>query len=177
MAFGCPQGEQLTVTQIVINFEGDVSKTTTTRYKWELSGESSPYNTNSIILEDDGVSLFDSQTNQESFGSIPAEGTTVTMQSRQLAGQDFVFDSAKYKFKYLVSNVQYTEANVNTLIPLLNTATPITGGPLNYESSFIYNNPFNNNFLYLVWDFREATSIELCYNETNILDACCDCTP
>ena len=177
MSFGCPQGQNLTVTQIVVNFEGEASKTTTTRYRWELGGDSSPYNTNSIVLEDDGVSLFQSQTNQESFGSIPAEGATVTMQSRQTSGQDFVFDPAKYKFKYLVSNVEYTEATINTLLPLLNTATPITGGPLNYESSFVYNNVSNNNYLYLVWDFREATSIELCYNQTNEVDACCDCTP
>ena len=177
MTFGCPQGEQLTVTQIVINFEGEASKTTTTRYRWEFAGDSSPYNTNSIILEDDGVSLFESQTNQTSFGSIPTEGATITMQSRQLAGQDFVFDSTKDKFKYLVSNVQYTEATINTLLPLLNTATPITGGPLDYNASFVYNNAFNTDFLYLVWDFREPTAIELCYNQTNEVDACCDCAP
>ena len=177
MSFGCPQGERLTVTQIVVNFEGEASKTTTTRYRWELAGDSSPYNTNSIVLEDDGVSLFQSQTNQESFGSIPTEGSTVTMQSRQGAGQSFEFDPARDKFKYLVSNVKYTEATINNLLPLLNTATPITGGPLNYEASFTYNNTFNSNYLYLVWDFREATSIELCYNQTNEVDACCDCEP
>lgn len=175
MTFGCPQAEQLTVTQIVINFEGEASKTTTTRYKWELSGDSSPYNTNSVVLEDDGISLFESQTNQESFGSIPAEGATVTMQSRQVSGQTFDFDPLKDKFKYLVSNVQYTEATINTLIPLLNTATPISGGPLNYESSFVYNNVSNDNYLYLVWDFRSPTLINLCYDQTSELDACCDC--
>jgi len=177
MSFGCPQGEQLTVTQIVVNFEGEASKTTTTRYRWEFAGDSSPYNTNSIVLEDDGISLFQSQTNQESFGSIPTEGSTVTMQSRQASGQNFEFDSSKDKFKYLVSNVEYTEATINNLLALLNTATPITGGPLNYEASFTYNNTFSANYLYLVWDFREATSIELCYNQTNQLDACCDCAP
>ena len=177
MTFGCPQGEQLTVTQIVVNFEGEASKITTTRYRWELSGDSSPYSTNVVILEDDGLSLFESQTNQTSFGSIPTEGATVTMQSRQMAGQNFDFDPTKDKFKYLVSNVQYTELTVNTLLPLLNTATPITGGPLNYEASFVYNNLSNDNFLYLVWDLREPTAIELCYNQTNEVDACCDCAP
>jgi len=177
MTFGCPQGEQLTVTQILVNFEGEATLTTTTRYKWELAGNSSPYNTNSVVFEDDGISLFESQTNQESFGSIPAEGATVVMQSRQAAGQSFSFDPTKDKFKYLVSNVQYTEATINTLLPLLNTATPITGGPLNYEASFTYNNPSNNDYLYLVWDFRSPTAIELCYDQTNPIDACCDCAP
>ena len=172
MTFGCPQGEQLTVTQILVNFEGDVGLTTTTRYKWELAGDSSPYNTNTVVFENDGISLFESQTNQESFGSIPTEGATVVMQSIQGSGQTFVFDPTRDKFKYLVSNVQYTEATINTLLPLLNTA--IT---LNKQASFTYNNPSNNDYLYLVWDFRSPTSIELCYDQTNPIDACCDCAP
>ena len=175
MTFGCPQGEQLTVTQIVVNFEGEASKTTTTRYRWELAGDSSPYNTNSIVFEDDGVSLFQSQTNQESFGSIPTEGSTVTMQSRQESGQNFEFDPTRDKFKYLVSSLNYTEATINNLLPLLNTATPITGGPLNYEASFVYNNTFNAKNLYLVWDFREPIAILFCYNQTSEVDACCVC--
>ena len=172
MTFGCPQGEQLTVTQILVNFEGDVGLTTTTRYKWELAGDSSPYNTNTVVFENDGISLFESQTNQESFGSIPTEGATVVMQSIQGSGQTFVFDPTRDKFKYLVSNVQYTEATINTLLPLLNTA--IT---LDKQASFTYNNPSNDNYLYLVWDFRSPTSIELCYDQTNPIDACCDCAP
>jgi hypothetical protein len=172
MTFGCPQGEQLTVTQILVNFEGDVGLTTTTRYKWELAGDSSPYNTNTVVFENDGISLFESQTNQESFGSIPTEGATVVMQSIQGSGQTFVFDPTRDKFKYLVSNVQYTEATINTLLPLLNTA--IT---LNKQASFTYNNPSNNDYLYLVWDFRSPIAIELCYDQTNPIDACCDCAP
>ena len=172
MTFGCPQGEQLTVTQILVNFEGDVGLTTTTRYKWELAGDSSPYNTNTVVFENDGISLFESQTNQESFGSIPTEGATVVMQSIQGSGQTFVFDPTRDKFKYLVSNVQYTEATINTLLPLLNTA--IT---LDKQASFTYNNPSNDNYLYLVWDFRSPIAIELCYDQTNPIDACCDCAP
>ena len=172
MTFGCPQGEQLTVTQILVNFEGDVGLTTTTRYKWELAGDSSPYNTNTVVFENDGISLFESQTNQESFGSIPTEGATVVMQSIQGSGQTFVFDPTRDKFKYLVSNVQYTEATINTLLPLLNTA--IT---LDKQASFTYNNPSNNDYLYLVWDFRSPIAIELCYDQTNPIDACCDCAP
>ncbi len=172
MTFGCPQGEQLTVTQILVNFEGDIGLTTTTRYKWELAGDSSPYNTNTVVFENDGISLFESQTNQESFGSIPTEGATVVMQSIQGSGQTFVFDPTRDKFKYLVSNVQYTEATINTLLPLLNTA--IT---LDKQASFTYNNPSNDNYLYLVWDFRSPIAIELCYDQTNPIDACCDCAP
>ena len=61
------------------------------------------------------------------------------------------------------------------MIPLLQTATPISGGPDNYEASFVYTTA--TNYLYLVWDLREAVSIPLCYDATSPDDACCDCTP
>jgi hypothetical protein len=177
MEFGCPSTNTLTVKQIVVNFEGDVSLTTTTRYRWSLGTDLSPYNTNSIILENDGVSLFKSQTGDSSFGTIPAEGSTITMESRQENGQNYFFNSATDKFKYLVSNTNYNEANLNTLLPLLNTSTPITGSGSNYQSSFVYSNVAEDDYLYMVWDLRESTSISLCYDETSTIDVCCDCEP
>ena len=175
--FNCPTANTITVKQIVVNFEGEVSLTTTTRYKWEIGMDVSPYNTNSIILEDDGVSLFQTQTGQESFGTIPANNSTVVMQSRQNAGQTYDFDPLTDKFKYLISNTNYEESDINTLLPLLNTATPITGSLLNYESSFNYSNNQGDDFLYLVWDLRDPTLIELCYSAASTVDACCDCDP
>ena len=177
VVFNCPTANTITVKQIVVNFEGEVSLTTTTRYKWEIGTDVSPYNTNSIVLEDDGISLFKTQTGQESFGTIPANNSTVIMQSRQNAGQSYDFDPLTDKFKYLISNTNYEESDINTLLPLLNTATPITGGPLNYESSFSYSNNQGDDFLYLVWDLRDPTLIELCYSATSTIDVCCDCDP
>lgn len=175
VVFNCPIANTLTVKQIVVNFEGEVSLTTTTRYKWSIGTDVSPYNTNSVVLEDDGVSLFQTQTGVESFGTIPANNSTVIMQSRQNAGQSYDFDPLTDKFKYLISNTNYEESDINTLLPLLNTATPITGGPLNYESSFSYSNNQGDDFLYLVWDLRDPTLISLCYSATTEVDACCDC--
>jgi len=173
--FGCPATTTLTVKQIVINFEGDVNLTTTTRYRWAIGTDTSPYNTNSVILENDSVSLFKTQTGDSSFGTIPANNSTVTIESRQQKGQTYAFNSSTDKFKYLVSNTNYNESDINTLIPLLNTATPITGGPQNYKSSFVYSNNSDDDYLYMVWDLREATPIALCYDETSEVDACCDC--
>ena len=70
--FNCPQADTITVTEIVINFTGDASLTTTTRYRWELGVDTSPYSTNSVVLEADGVSLFSESTGQASFGALPA---------------------------------------------------------------------------------------------------------
>jgi len=171
--FKCPSAPELTVKEIVINFAGDVNLTTTCRYRWSLGNQLSPYSTNILTLEQDGVSLFNESTGPSSFGSIPSVGATVIMKNRQNPGQTFVFDPASDKFKYLVSNVNYDEADLNTLLPLLNTATPITGSAPEYEASFTYSS--QADYMYLVWDLREPTLLEFCYDATSPSDACCEC--
>ena len=176
LQIGCPQTENLTVKRIVINSSGDAALSSSVRYRWSDGTTISPYQSDSVILEEDGVSLFESQTGPSSFGTIPPDGATVTMQNRQLSGDTFPFDPLSDKLKYLVSNTNYNEADVNTLIPLLNTATPITNvGGNTYQSSFTYTNASNDDYLYLVWDYRVATPIELCYNATSSEGSCCDC--
>tara|TARA_R110000751_G_scaffold9804_4_gene36174 strand:+ start:4206 stop:5852 length:1647 start_codon:yes stop_codon:yes gene_type:complete len=173
MDFNCPQAALITVKEIVINFAGEASETTTCRYRWSLGTDLSPYSTNAVTLEDDGVSLFTGQTGQSSFGTLPALGSLVTMKNRQGAGQTFQFDPTSDKFKYLVTNTNYNEADINTLIPLLNTATPIVGSFPEYSASFTYNS--QSDYIYLVWDLREPTLLQMCYDVASPSEACCNC--
>tara|TARA_R100000935_G_scaffold27742_3_gene47984 strand:+ start:4020 stop:8858 length:4839 start_codon:yes stop_codon:yes gene_type:complete len=176
VTIGCPSTENLTVKRIVINESGDASLTSSIRYRWSDGVTTSPFQSDNIILEEDGTSLFASQTGPASFGTIPTSGSTVTMQNLQPSGDTFIFDPLSDKFKYLVSNVNYNEADINTLIPLLNTATPITLTGLNtYSAPFTYSNAANNDYLYLVWDYRVSTAIELCYDASSSTSSCCDC--
>jgi hypothetical protein len=174
MDFNCPQAALITVKEIVINFAGEASETTTCRYRWSLGTDLSPYSTNSVTLEDDGISLFTGQTGQSSFGTLPALGSLVTMKNRQGAGQTFQFDPTSDKFKYLVTNTNYNEADISTLIPLLNTATPIVGSFPEYSASFTYNS--QSDYIYLVWDLREPTLLQMCYDVASPSEACCNCT-
>lgn len=170
--FPCIETEDVTVKQIVLNFAGDEGQTTTARYRWTLGNTTSPYSSTSVVLEQDGVSLFSEATGPSSFGVLPANGATITIQNLQGAGQTFEFDPAVDKLKYLATNTNYDEADLATLIPLLNTATPITTTNLINESSFVFP---GSSYLYLVWDLREPTPIELCYDVASIDDACCSC--
>ena len=178
MNFNCPTAVPITVKEIVINLEGDVRLTTTCRYRWNEGNSLSPYSTNAISLDFDTVSLFAEQTGQSSFGTLPALNSTVTMSNRQGKGQTYVFDSSKDEFKYLTSDVNYNEADLNTLLPLLNVATPITqisAAPFSpeYEASFDYT--VQKDYMYLVWDLRRATPISLCYDNISGRNSCCDC--
>ena len=171
--FNCPVAEELTVKEIVINFAGDADLTTTCRYRWALGTDVSPYSTNQVTLDDDAVSLFNETTGSSSVGTLPALGSVVTMKNRQNAGQTFEFVLGQDKFKYLVSNTNYNEADLATLLPLLNTASPTTGSFPEYQASFTYSN--QASYIYLVWDLREPTPLQFCYDVASPTEACCEC--
>jgi hypothetical protein len=124
-------------------------------------------------MESDGVSLFQDQTGPESFGTIPAEGSIVTMEIKTST----VFNPLSDKLLYLISDVNYQESDISTLIPLLNNITPIQSFPTSggYYAQFIYQNPSDEKFLYLVWDLRDSAIETFCYDATSPQSACCDC--
>ena len=173
MTFNCPEASELTVKQIFLNTPTDAGQTAKIRYNWELLGNISPYNSNFVVIESDGVSLFQEQTGQESFGTIPAENSTITMEIKTSAG----FNPLSDKLLYLISDVNYEETDINTLIPLLNNITPIQSFPTSggYFAQFIYSNPSDEKYLYLVWDLRDSSIETFCYDATDFSSACCDC--
>jgi len=63
--------------------------------------------------------------------------------------------------------------DLNTLLGLATTATPnLGGGSVNYAEFIV---PTLENYLYLIWDFREATPLELCFSDMDLFDVCCIC--
>ena len=149
---GCVQSQEITVIKIVKNTDEMDNQTIHHEYNWSSGSYTSPVSIDSIEFNQGPVSLYESFTGQESSGIIPSEGSVVTMRYRKNIG-----DSASWnndKFKYLISDVLYTESDIDTLTPLLQEATPITNPSENvYEASFTYDNPSENAYLYLVWDY------------------------
>ena len=97
----------------------------------------------------------------------------MTLQSNKKDFDDFNFDSSINKFKYLVSNTQYSAAQWATIDAAATTATPITNPSSGlFQAAFTYNNPSANTYLYLIWDYRTPTSISLRFGATSNI-ACC----
>jgi len=169
--FNCAASEEITVVRVVLNSVDDIGKTIHNNYNWTLGPHTSTTNTDFVIMESDTVSLYDADTEMASFGVIPAFGSTVKMSSNKLTGDTFVFNNNN--FKYLVSPDPYSESEINLLKNELDVALPIfnpsTG---NYEASFLYDNPYGYQYLYLVWDYSISTGLELCYDELSSFNAC-----
>ena len=163
--------DYINVYRVVYNNPGLEEQTIHNQYRWSLGTYNSPFLNDFIIMEADGVSLYDSQFGGLSDGMIPADGSDITLVSQKRAGDTFVFDPDLNSFKYLVSNNLYTPSE---LLPLLTPITPITG---EYRATINSVALAGYDYLYLVWDYRSMMEIELCYTDSNPYVLCCiECT-
>lgn len=178
ITFNCVQAETINVVYIVLNapeYGTGEKQTATIKQKWSDGTTTSPYFQRAVLMQEDGVSRFDTITGQESSGTIPIDSSTVTVEL--IDDNSFNFDTGKHSFKYLVSNTQYTEADINILIPLLTTTstiitTPSADGTM-YSSTFTYSNPSDDDYLYIVWDLRYSNQQTLYYDAASDSTACC----
>ena len=167
----CLENDEVTVFNIVLNSASSELQTTHTKYRWSLGSSISPYDINFVTMDASGVSLNESNIGLISQGLIPASGSDVLVVSEKQAGDTYTFDSSN-SFKYLSSNTLY---DVPTLIPLLNTITPIVNPSTGVYQATIENLAYSGQYLYLVWDLRISQSVFLCYSEVNEYDVCCNC--
>lgn len=116
-----------------------------------------PSEKRSVILESDSVSLFSSLSGVSGTGNFPEIGDSIVMKLTETSGRPYRFQDGIDKFKYLVSDTLYTEADVvSTLRPLLTeTAAPANISEGVWQSSFGFANPSNYKYLYIVWDLYD----------------------
>ena len=127
------------------------------------------------------ISRYNITTGYAGTGSIPPEFSTMTMQTNKTFSDDFIFNPLNDKFRYLRSNVVYpnTPTGVLDAIQLSTIASPIVTAGSTYGASFTVPSKTLGDVLYLIWDFRDAIPLDLCYSDTKVVDAkkiiCCDC--
>ena len=121
---------------------------------------STNFDLNNIELSPTGLALFDTKTGVGGVDYMPYDGATVTIASGIVGASPTVKDfepSLNNTAYYLVTDTVYTEADKDTIISL---ATPVSmalsGG--RYVGTFVFNNPSNYEYLYLIWDLRDNLS-------------------
>jgi hypothetical protein len=119
------------------------------------------------------VSYLETVTAPEGFGQIPLQGSTVRISSKSSIPSTFSFDISSHRIKYLLSNTLYTDP-----IDIINNSNSLAliQGVDQVFAETVYNNPNNLNYIYVVYDYRNITEIELCYSSASALDACCECS-
>jgi hypothetical protein len=103
------------------------------------------------------VTMYDSLSGIGGQPFVPYDGATVYVASNELDALDTVrkFElSLNNKAYYLVSNVRFTEDQTQQLFDSATEIEMTYDGDLNrYVGSFVYNNPDNYPYLYLVWNY------------------------
>jgi hypothetical protein len=169
----CPENENLTVHKIVINGSGYVDQTIHAQFRWKYNSYLSPIDTDYVTFDDDGVSLEKDITGEQSQGVIPVNGSDVYLISNKFSGDTYDFNPSTNRFRYLATNTTYS---IPALLPLTSEASPIVN-PSTGRYYGVANDVdlTTNQHLYLVWDYRTSSSIELCYAVNSLETVCCNC--
>ena len=192
-SIACPIADFIKIIPIVITSADDAGRTRSQEFEFfdSVNGYQSPlwedlhltfslfnqgYSSPSI------VSRFGPQINgYQGTGMIPMDGATVTMRSRRWKPQDnFQYNLSTNKMRYWRTSGAYNNnaADIATIltnsIPLTNTGTePFVIGTFPMPASTPPPAPADQ-YLYLVWDYREVNEIVLCVSPT-ISESCCEC--
>ena len=175
----CCQAASLTIVQIVLTNDYESGDTVHTQYRYVDGAFTSPLQSSFVTFiagtTNPLVSRYNVTTGPVGSGAFPPAGSTVSLISNQFATDTFVFNPAQDDFKYHTSNTLYgnNSANINTLLGLATTATPNEGGGAYNYADFTV--PALQNYLYLIWDFRQSSPVTLCYSNVDITDVCCNC--
>jgi hypothetical protein len=181
VTIGCPDYQELTVIEVVLTNNSESGMSIHTQYRYENDGYISPLQSNGVVFvsgtSNPLVSRYNSFTGPTGSGAFPPEGAVLTIQTDKIGSDDYNFNVSTDKFKYARTNTLYpnTSVGINGLLAVATTATPITNSGTIYSSNFTVPAESSGNILYLIWDFRKATPVTLCYSDIDSNDACCNC--
>ena len=180
----CPNAEELTIVEVVLTSSSDLGQSIHTEFRYTSGTFIGPLQSSLVTFATGTspiVSRYNSITGSVGTGSFPPPSSTMTLQTNQIVPDTFVFNPLSDKFKYARTNVLYpnTTVGINDLLSVASDATPITGSAPTYSASFIVPPSASGDKLYLIWDLRESTSVELCYTPAETVDpqkdVCCNC--
>lgn len=159
----CINTEPLNVVSIILGDSGDVGLTMKSRYNWYNNSYTSEFKVYDSVFNADEVNLYELVTGKEGKGAIPLAGSTIDIQSSKgyLNTADFLSGN---KIGYWLTSNLYTEESYNDVLTYATFPTPTEtvdslGNVVN-KVVFPFNRSIGQNYLYLIWDYRnEEVSI------------------
>ena len=178
----CCDAELMTIVEVVVTNDFEGGQTIHNQYRYTNGTFVGPLFSN-LVLFGTGtnipiVSRYNLISGFVGTGGFPPETSTMRLSTNQISPDDFVFNPAQNKFKYLRTSTLYenNDTEIQALLVVSNAASPILGSSPLYYADFAVPSSSLGEYLYLIWDLRDAVSANLCYASTTAIDACCDCT-
>jgi len=125
-----------------------------TKQSFEYTG-SSQYTIDNTILSSSGIALFDTASGVGGVDYMPYDGSDVTVKAGDIYG-DYreLAPTLNNKLYYLVSDTLY-DSSQKTLILSLATEIPVYFNGTEFEGTFVFSNPNNYPYIYLLWDYED----------------------
>jgi hypothetical protein len=177
----CCQAETINIVEVVVTNDFEAGKTIHTQYRYQEGTFTGPLFSNLVIFGAGSdvpvVSRYNITSGPVGSGGFPPEGSTMRLSTNKITPDDYDFDIAQDKFRYLRTNTLYdnNDTDIQAMLAASTQATPNSGASPLYYADFTVPVSSSGDYLYLIWDLRDANPVELCYSATSQIDACCDC--
>lgn len=177
----CPVPTELTLIEVVLTNDFEAGQTIHAEYNYTFAPYVSPVQSNLVTFVSGTanplVSRWNESAGAQGTAGIPIDFSTMTIATNKMSGDTFDFDPAADSFKYLRTNAYYANipGDILSLLSASSTATPLMGGGTYNYSQFDASS--GGQYLYLIWDFRNSTPVDLCYGPEKIDQVCCNCDP
>jgi len=155
----CVVENELTVINVILNNPEDEGTSIKSRYKWSTDTYSSPFTTYDTVFDVDEVELFNTVVGNEGSIKVPITGSSVRVESYQGVAQNLVWNGEENKIGYLISNTLYTDADIEALeaAATFPAFTEVTNGDdVTRYIEFDYDRLSNEQYLYIIWDYRDV---------------------
>lgn len=177
----CCQAETINIVEVVVTNDFEAGKTIHTQYRYQEGTFVGPLLSNLVIFGAGSsipvVSRYNITSGLVGSGGFPPESSTMRLSTNKIVPDDYDFNIAQDKFRYLRTNVLYdnNDVDIQAMLAASTQATPNLGTSPLYYADFTVPASSNGDYLYLIWDLRDSNPVQLCYSATSQVDACCNC--
>jgi hypothetical protein len=121
------------------------------------------YSIDNVVLSDGAIALFDTLTGVGGVDYVPYDGALVTVVAGDAsASYRKLAPTLNNKLYYLVSNTAYSVDDKATILAAA-TEIPVVYTAGRYSGQFVFSNPNNYEYVYLLWDYEDSMNTVASY--------------
>jgi hypothetical protein len=175
----CPTPDDITIIQVGLGSNADKGKFIHNEYRWQDGLFNSPLHSELMEFksgkENPLVSQYLSLTGSQGAGVIPDDDAKVTIISNKINFDDYDFEPNTNNFRFLRSATVYGNitSDIISLLAASTNVTPLQNNAPEFSATFTMPSGATNDNLYLIYDYRDSTAVQLCYSTVDLNDVCC----
>jgi len=177
----CQECDSLFIVEVVITDGSNAGMFIHNQYNYTETTipYSSPLQSNQVTFalpsSNPLVSYYNIDAGLQGQGSFPYPGVDTNVYTNKIGFDDFDVTVPYNKFLYHTSNTWYqnNQIDITTLLSVATNITPLTQSGTQWKGTFT--TPSLDNFLYLIWDLRQSTAVELCFSAEDCTTVCTEC--